>query len=189
MRRSPVGPLLALVVAVAILAGGCTSLQLPGLSAAASELPAATPGAGSAPKVGARAPDFSLKTPDGKLVTLSDFRGKPVFINFWATWCPPCRAEMPDIEAVYQEHRDHGLIVLGIDVQEDPVIVQRFLRERSFSWTFLVDESGEVGMLYRLTALPTSYFVDPEGVIRSIQTGATTKSGMERQLALILPKR
>ncbi len=135
-----------------------------------------------APEVGRLAPDFTLVDLDGNQVTLSDFRGKTVFINFWATWCPPCRAEMPEIEAVYQEYKDRGVVVIGVDIQEPEGVVRQYVERGGFSWTFVLDTSGEVAVKYKVAAIPTSLFIDREGVIQAVNIGAMTKRAMENKL-------
>ncbi len=136
-----------------------------------------------APKVGRLAPDFTLLDLEGNSVTLSDFRGKTVFINFWATWCPPCRAEMPEIEAVYQKYKDKDVVVIGVDLLEDADIVRQYVEKGGFSWIFVFDTTGEVADKYAITAIPSSFFVDKEGVIQAVNIGAMTKRAMESQLA------
>ncbi len=133
--------------------------------------------------VGESAPSFTLVDLEGNSVTLSDFRGKTVFVNFWATWCPPCRAEMPEIEAVYQEYKDKDVVVIGIDILEPEDVVRRFVEQGGYSWTFVLDTSGEVAANYRIAAIPTSLFIDREGIIQAVNIGAMTKRAIESKLA------
>ncbi len=136
-----------------------------------------------APEVGHPAPDFTLVDLEGNEVALSDFRGKTVFINFWATWCPPCRAEMPEIEAVHQEYKDRGVVVLGVDISEPVSTVRQYIQKGGFSWTIVLDSTGEVARNYQIAAIPTSFFIDGEGIIRAVNIGAMTKRAMESKLA------
>ena len=115
-------------------------------------------------QMGQRAPDFTLKTITGESFKLSEQRGKPVFLNFWATWCGPCRVEMPDMEKLQQAMGDRILIV-GIDIRESLSTVQNFLRYRGFTWTFVLDSNGTVARDYEVAAIPTSIFIDAKGVI------------------------
>jgi len=133
--------------------------------------------------VGEIAPEFTLLDLDGNEVRLSEFRGKAVFINFWATWCPPCRAEMPDIESLYQEHKDKGLVVIGVDIGESEATVRRFVQQGGYSWTFVLDSDGSVAANYNIRAIPTSFFIDREGLIQAVNIGAMTKRDMEAMLA------
>jgi thiol-disulfide isomerase/thioredoxin len=132
------------------------------------------------------APDFTLTTLDGDSITLSDFRGKTVFINFWATWCSPCRAEMPDIEAIYQEYKNKDVVVIGVDLGEDEDKVRRFVQDGGYNWIFTLDEAVKVGSEYRVRAIPTSFFLDQDGIIKAIQIGTMSKSAMEVQLAVAM---
>jgi len=137
------------------------------------------------------APDFRLKTLDGKDVHLSDFHGKPVLINVWATWCPPCRLEMPGIQAAYEKYQEEGLVVLGIDltVQDNLPDVPVFVRDLKLTFPILLDESGDVSArLYGLRGLPTSYFIDRNGTLRHIQIGEMTPGQLDENLAAILPQ-
>ena len=136
-----------------------------------------------APEVGHPAPDFTLKDLDGNTVRLSDLRGKVVFINFWATWCPPCRAEMPEIESVHQDYKDKGVVVLGVDISEPESTVRQYIQQGGFSWTIVLDSTGEVARDYQVVAIPTSFFLDREGIIKAVNVGAMTKRAIEAKLA------
>ncbi len=133
-------------------------------------------------KVGEIAPDFTLTDLEGNSIILSEYRGKVVFINFWATWCPPCRAEMPEIEAVYQEYKDKGVVVIGVDILEPEDVVRQFVEQGGYSWTFVLDTTGAVSDDYKIAAIPTSFFIDGEGIIQAVNIGAMTKRAMEAKL-------
>ncbi|UCB44252.1 MAG: redoxin domain-containing protein [Dehalococcoidales bacterium] len=130
------------------------------------------------PQIGYQAPDFTLVDLDGNTVRLSDFRGKVVFLNFWATWCPPCRAEMPAIEEVYQEYKDEGVVVVGVDVGESKSTVRNFVEENGYSWIFVLDTTGEVSMEFMVLRFPTSFFIDSQGIIRATRVGYMNKATM-----------
>lgn len=116
-------------------------------------------------RIGEKAPDFELKTLDGKTVKLSDYRGKKVILNFWATWCPPCNAEMPDIQKYYNEADDNvEILAVNIDPQYD---VKKFVRDANVTFPVLLDSKDEVNTLYKILTIPTTYFIDGEGIIRS----------------------
>jgi peroxiredoxin len=117
------------------------------------------------------APDFTLQTLDGQAVRLSDYRGHVVLLNTWATWCPPCRAEMPDLEAYYQKHQEDGFVVLAVNSQESPDTVAAFLGEHDFSFPVLLDPDGEVMREYGVLGLPTSFFIDRDGAMRGVWSG------------------
>lgn len=125
------------------------------------------------PREGFLAPDFTLDTLDGKKVTLSELRGKIVIINLWATWCPPCRAEMPALENAYEQYKDSEVIILGLNVtnQDSEKDIPPFVKEFGLTFPILLDRDGSVSTLYQLKALPTTYFVNREGIIRTVVIG------------------
>jgi peroxiredoxin len=130
------------------------------------------------------APDFTLQTPAGEEVRLSDYRGQVVLLNTWATWCPPCRAEMPDLEAYYQQHQVDGFVVLAVNSQENPDTVAAFLGEHDFTFPVLLDPEGEVMKEYGVLGLPTSFFIDRDGIMRGVWSGQLTP---ERLKELVNP--
>jgi peroxiredoxin len=134
-----------------------------------SAIPASPTAVRVGPKRGNIAPDFTLPDLNGDPVSLSDLRGQVVLINFWATWCPPCRAELPAIEAQYQSAAD--LVVLGVNFQEDVAAVGPFVEEQQLSFPILLDESGQVVMEYQARGLPSSVFVAPDGIISAVHLG------------------
>lgn len=137
-------------------------------------------------KVGQPAPNFTLRAPDGEAVSLSDFAGQSILINFWATWCPPCRFEMPLFEQTYQKLKDDGFVVLAVDVQEGPEEVKSYMAEMGLSFPVVLDRSGAVSNTYRVTGLPTSVFVDANGVVTDIHRGAVIESQLQRYLDNIM---
>ncbi len=136
-------------------------------------------------RAGKAAPDFTLKTVDGQTLRLSDLRGKAVVINFWATWCPPCRQEMPDIEKAYQKYKERGVVFLGIDMKEDRATVQDYVQKNGYHWTFLLDPEGQAAGAYLVSAIPSTFFVDADGVIRDVQLGAMSADLLEAKLGKI----
>lgn len=111
------------------------------------------------------APEFSLPDLDGKLHTLSEYRGKLVVLNFWATWCPPCRYEMPAMQRAWEQVGDEGIVFLGVDVGEDSDTVFTFLADYPLDFPLLLDEQAKVIEQYPVTGLPTTYIIDPQGRI------------------------
>ena len=126
-----------------------------------------------APRPGRFAPDFTLTDLDGNEVTLSEQRGKKVILNFWATWCPPCRAEMPDLERLARDHQS-TVTVLLVDLEEGEEQIRPFLEDIGVTLVPLLDVDAEVATMYRVAALPTSLIIDEEGVIQEVQAGAVT---------------
>ena len=122
-------------------------------------------------KKGSLAPDFLLLELGGGDLRLSDLRGKAVIVNFWATWCTPCRKEMPQFVAAYDRYKDEGLEVVAVNVQESPSIIRPFVDDFGMEFTVVLDKRGSVSDTYRLIGLPMTYFIDREGVIRSVFQG------------------
>ena len=126
-----------------------------------------------------KAIDFTLQDLNGNKVSLSDFRGKNVYLNFFTTWCPPCRTEMPDIEKVYQKYKDKDLVILAVDIGEDKDSVKSFIEENNFSFKVLLDSEQSIAEKYKITAIPVSVFIDKEGNVIAKKVGAMTESEME----------
>lgn len=130
-------------------------------------------------EVGDLAPDFTLEDLDGNTVSLKDFQGeKIVFLNFWASWCPPCRLEMPDLNKLYQENKGDDFIVLAINVGEPENTVKEFIEENGYSFPVLLDKTQKVGFAYNTFSIPTSVLVDKEGKIRVYRPGFMTYDQM-----------
>jgi len=115
------------------------------------------------------APDFALRDLRGNQVSLSDFRGQPVVLNFWATWCSPCRVEIPHLEALYTKYKDQGLVVLGMNTETDYMKVKRFAEPR-ISYTVILD-GGTQAQGYDVSGIPCTYYIDREGIIRHRSVG------------------
>jgi len=130
-------------------------------------------GAPPSPRAGFAAPDFTLETLDGSELTLSDLRGHPVLLNLWASWCLPCRVEMPAIERVYQRHRDAGLVVVGLNVtsQDSEAAARAFAEEFGLTFPIALDRDGAASARYELMGLPSTYFIDRAGIIRAVIIG------------------
>lgn len=134
-----------------------------------------------APVVGALAPLFDLETPEGERVRLADLRGKIVVLNFWATWCGPCRLEMPDLEARAVADPER-LAIVGINFDETAAEVQAFRSEVGVSFPLVLDPGGEVQRLYRVLGYPTTFFVDVEGIIRIRHIGLMSATQIDEYL-------
>jgi peroxiredoxin len=139
-----------------------------------------------APQIGHPAPEFTLTTPEGDTVSLSDFRGQAVLLNFWATWCGPCRVEMPDIESVYNQYSDEGFVVLAVNDGEPPGLVSAFVNELGLSFPILMDPSWEVQQTYQVRAFPTTYYIDREGIIQEAIFGSMTRPVIEDRVKQIM---
>lgn len=145
-------------------------------------------------QVGQRAPDLvgaaggrevRLTGLDGRPIRIGDFRGRPLWIVFWATWCPPCQKETPDLRAAYEAHRSDGLALVAISLQEPGAVVRDYARRQGLTYDIAMDETGAVSAAYGVFGLPTHYFVDPNGVIRDRYFGPLTREQMDERIALI----
>ncbi|MCW5850698.1 MAG: TlpA family protein disulfide reductase [Anaerolineae bacterium] len=138
---------------------------------------------------GQPAPDFTLKTADGQTVRLSDFKGRPVLVNFWATWCAPCLVEMPALEQVYAKYKDQGLVVLAVNEAESADKVGQYMQTYGLSFTAVLDMDLSIGRLYRITGYPTTWLVDREGNLRQLRRGAFGNADqIERLLTEVVAK-
>ena len=154
---------------------------------AAANAPRPTPNPNRPPErvaINYSAPDFELPNLEGEKVRLSSFQGKAVLINFWATWCPPCKEELPLLEKTYQSNKD-WLEIIGVDVAEEAPLVRLKVREVGMTYTNLLDSNAQVGGQYRAAGLPLSVFLDKEGVIRSIRAGQLNVNSLSESLEKI----
>jgi cytochrome c biogenesis protein CcmG/thiol:disulfide interchange protein DsbE len=131
-----------------------------------------------APIVGHLAPDFTLQTPIGETVTLSDFRGQPVVLNFWASWCGPCRVEMPFFEQTQMKYNGKTAVI-GVNQGESADIVQEFSIRQNISYPLLVDDDNSVNLDYNINSLPTTIFIDPNGVVQEVVVGIVNQAVLE----------
>lgn len=135
---------------------------------------------------GQPAPDFTLTYGDGETVKLSDWHGRPVVINFWATWCSPCRAEMPEIVEAFERYQGEGLVVVGVNVMESAEKASDFAEEFGMTFPVALDSRGEIQQLYQVRGLPTTLFIDREGRLTVRWAGLLTKDLLAEYLAEIL---
>jgi thiol-disulfide isomerase/thioredoxin len=164
-----------MVVVLSLGAGWTLLSRLPPAAANAAELIAT-------PREGFSAPDFTLELLGGGDITLSALRGKPVVVNLWASWCPPCRAEMPAIQKVYQDYQGLGLVVLGVNTtnQDNEADAAAFVQEYGLTFPIPLDRDGSVSARYELRGLPTTFFIDRKGIIRSVVVGGPMSEAVIR---------
>lgn len=134
------------------------------------------------------APDFELQSLDGKTIKLSSLRGKKVIVNFWATWCPPCRQEMPEMEEFYSKHKNEGVEILAVNLtqaEKSRADVPEFIEEYGITFPILMDEKGNTGQLYNVSSIPATFIIDTQGVIQQEIVGPMTYNWMKKTLGAI----
>jgi len=115
--------------------------------------------------VGNKAPDFTIKDITGRILSLSSLRGKTVLVSFWATWCPPCRNEMPSLNRLYKSYKDHGFVVLAVSTDRNTSAVKNFLSQYPVDFPVFMDADMQTSRQYRVFSMPTAFLVDRSGVI------------------------
>lgn len=150
-------------------------------------MPGASPSPTDPPPIakGGPAPPIVATTLDGQPFDLASLRGRPVLVNFWGPSCLPCRNEFPLFQAKLARYGDDGLVIVGVLMYDPPAAAQDFIAEYRATWATVDDPSGAIRAAYRVAARPQTYFIDRDGILRSIQIGELTDDGFERQYALI----
>jgi peroxiredoxin len=142
-------------------------------------------------EVGRAAPDFVLERPEGGTLRLSDLQGRPLVLNFWASWCSPCRREMPELQTAFETYEEQGLQIVAVNLQETNGKVRDFTDEFGITFPTVIDRDGELPDAYRLggpvRGIPSTYFIDATGVIRDRFFGPLTKDFLEERVDKILP--
>lgn len=131
---------------------------------------------------------FTLTDLGGSKVSLSDYKGKSVYLNFFATWCPPCKGEMPDIEKVYRKYKDKDFVVLAVDLGEDKNTVNKFIKENGYSFKVLLDSDNSISEKYQISSIPVSLFIDKNGNVVQKRVGALGEAEMEQYINKLLEK-
>lgn len=189
---APASPIKLGLAGLSVLAVVAFALYAAFLASRVEEITAPEPfvmpvgGAISPLGIGQPAPDFTLTDLDGKTSSLAEYAGKPVWINVWASWCAPCRAEMPDIDAVYRQTRDQsGVQLLMVSLDPDPAAVRSYFSAVKYQLPVFVDPTARITERYRIAGLPTHFFVDRQGTIRDVAIGGLKPNGMRSRLAKI----
>jgi cytochrome c biogenesis protein CcmG/thiol:disulfide interchange protein DsbE len=161
---------------------GILALGLVWMLLSADKSGSTTAGLIPAPQAGFLAPDFTLETLDGDTITLSDLRGRAVLLNFWATWCPPCRAEMPAFQQAYADYEDQGFVIVAVNaIQQDSLpAIEEFRGEYSLTFPIVLDADGSASRSYQVRSMPTSFFIDPDGIISEVVIGGPIAEALIR---------
>jgi len=163
---------------------GLVLLDIIGVLNIRSLLPGAVSGSqvgAESSEIGSPAPDFVLEDLSGNPVKLSDLRGRLVVLNFWATWCTPCRTEMPEFQEIYQRN-EQDLVVLGINLEESPSDIQDFVSPLNITYPILLDKEGLVSRQYKVIQLPNTYFIDRQGIFRIRHIGFLSSNQFQEYL-------
>jgi peroxiredoxin len=188
----------SVVIAVLVIVGATTPLGpnragLPDPQATAVTIGPAVPGL----SIGSLAPELSRILPDGSTyqltdvdghpIRLADLRGKGVWLNFWASWCPPCQQETPNLRELADLYRDRGVVLVAVDVQETAAVARAYADRYGLRYTIGTDVAGQVFRTYRVYALPTQFFIGADGVIRSVVQGPLSRDGAIARVEQIVP--
>lgn len=165
---------LFLIVVFLFIAGGCnSSTKVVG---------------GIGTEIGNLAPDFQLQDMEGQNVTLSNLRGNPIIINFWASWCGPCREEMPFLQQIYEKWNSEDVLLLTINLRETPSEITEYMQNNDLSFPVLLDVDGSVTQNYNVIGIPTTFFIDKDGVIQSKRLGPFSSAAeIEISISTIQP--
>jgi cytochrome c biogenesis protein CcmG/thiol:disulfide interchange protein DsbE len=172
------------VTAVAILAVSYLANK-PAAGGSFTSIVLAGRATGPAPEIGKPAPDFTATTLEGEKVTLSKLRGHPVWLTVGASWCQPCRAENPDIEATYEKYRDKGLKLVAVLIQDNRSDIESYARRAGLTYPKIDDADGAIASSYRIVGIPSHFFIDSAGILREIRITSLDPETMEENLAEI----
>ncbi len=175
VQPSRVRILAMMMVGLGLLATGAMFVMLLDQRAASAQDFSAVPA-----KVNFSSPELNLKDLSGKPVSLNDYRGSVVLVNLWATWCPPCREEMPTLQAFYEKYKDDGFVLIAIDQEETLEVVQPFVDEFGLTFPVWLDEEYEAERLFKTMNLPSSYVIDRDGTVRLTWIGGISKRNLEK---------
>jgi peroxiredoxin len=173
------------VVAALLLLGAIIAMVFVSLSRDDADEGDAPAGGSGVVTTGVAAPDFTLTSLDGESVSLSHYAGRPVLINFWASWCPPCREEFPALAVSREAHAESGFEILGLTHNDTDELSQKFADDADAEWPLLPDSDNSVWEAYGGVGLPTSYFVDAEGVVQRVHIGPVDEDQLADHLSAI----
>lgn len=175
-RRAVRQGIAAALVAAALVAAGVT-MWGPGHGVSAQQ---------ARPLPGQPAPDFTLTLLDGATLTLSELRGQPVLVNFWATWCPPCEEEAPVLQSTWEAYQDRGVVFVGVVYQDDRAAVERFIEEYGLTYPIGPDVGEQIATAYGITGIPETFIIDPDGKVAFVHIGPATADELTAELDSLL---
>jgi peroxiredoxin len=181
-----IGVTAVVIVAVAFISNQPASATVTSADGTVTSITVTGTATGAPPTVGKPAPDFSATTTDGKPLRLSDLQGQPVWLTFGASWCQPCRAENPDIQAAYDKYKGEGLVVVQVYITEDAKTVTDYASRVGLTYTKIPDQSQRIAAQYRILGIPSHFFIDRIGVLRQLRIGSFDPTGIETALQAIL---
>jgi peroxiredoxin len=188
IRESRFGTVLVLAVTAALVSAGAYLVDRPSAEAAAGATSAVEltgAGNGPAPKIGSAAQDFTATTVDGKKVSLSSYKGQPVWLTFGASWCAACVAEAADVEAAYKKFSSKKVVVLAVSISEDTATVKDYADRVGLTYPQVADPETDIASAYRVNGIPAHFFIDGSGILRSMKTGALSPDTMDAALTEI----
>lgn len=187
IRESRFGTLVVLALTAGIVMAGVYLVDRPAAAEPGiTQVALSGPGDGAAPKVGSPAQDFTATTVGGKSVSLSGYKGHPVWLTFGASWCAACKAEAPDIEAAYKKFQAKGVVVLGVSISEDSATVRDYGQRIGLTFPEIADPDTRIASAYRVNGIPAHYFIDSSGILRAIKTGGLSPEQMDAALTGII---
>jgi cytochrome c biogenesis protein CcmG, thiol:disulfide interchange protein DsbE len=185
IRESRLGTLLVLALTAAIVMWGAYLVDRPAAAAPGVSAVALKDSGGAAPQIGSPAPDFTATTIAGRRVSLSSYKGHPVWLTFGASWCSACQAEAPDIEAAYQKFKAQGVVVLAISIAEDAATDRDWSNRVGLTFPMIADPNSDISSAYRVSSIPAHFFIDASGVLRSIKAGGLSPDQMDAAITSI----
>ena len=185
IRESRLGTVLVLAVTAALVPGGAYLVDRPTTAQPGVTAVKVAPGDGPAPRIGSPAQDFTATTVDGKQVSLTSYKGQPVWLTFGASWCAACVAEAPDLETSYQKFKAKGVVVLAISISEDSAAVQDYANRVGLTFPKVADPDSRIASVYRVYGIPAHFFIDKAGILRSMKTGGLSPDQMDAALTEI----
>ena len=187
LTRSGLSQGLVTAIAIGLVIMAITYLQQTWGSVGASQ--AVVPASGNSaaqPRPGYPAPDFQVTMLDGTTTRLSDLRGQPVWLSFWASWCPPCRVENPDVDAIYRQMKDRGLVMIAVDMGESPAEIKSYLELTGYTFPVGLDTSYAITNLYQINGIPTHFFIDRAGIIADMRVGTIDREATLARIEKLL---